>query len=98
MLDFDAEGTFSLLSFAEPTIFSHLTTCIPTATEKPGGCVFSSLVQDNDVAVVKELMGHSDIRTTQKYLHFRMSHLAEVVSNRKKMIKLLENRSEVEAK
>lgn len=58
----------------------------------------SQLIQNNDVAVVKELMGHSDIRTTQKYLHFRMAHLAEVVRDRKKVIRLLENRSGVEAK
>lgn len=43
----------------------------------------SQLIQYNDVAVVKELMGHSDIATTQKYLHMKIVNLAEVVNSRK---------------
>jgi integrase len=43
----------------------------------------SQLIQDNDVTIVKALMGHSDIRTTEKYTHMRVSRLADVVDARK---------------
>lgn len=74
--------------------YTGLDVCLYEGTRHSFG---SQLIQDNDVAVVKELMGHADIRTTQKYLHFRMTHLAEVVSHRKKAVKLVENRSKLEA-
>jgi integrase/recombinase XerD len=43
----------------------------------------SQLIQGNDVTIVKALMGHSDIRTTEKYTHMRVSRLADVVDARK---------------
>jgi site-specific recombinase XerD len=61
---------------------------------------FGSQLIDNgvDVTIVKELMGHSDIRTTEKYVHMRMSKLTDVVNSRKvvKMVRT-KNRSEIEA-
>jgi len=59
----------------------------------------TQLIQHNDVTVVKELMGHSDIRTTQKYVHMRMTKLSDVVNNRHiiKLASRVENRSETEA-
>lgn len=48
----------------------------------------SQLIEHEDVAYVKELMGHSDIRTTQKYLHMRMSKLRDVVNRRGKVIEM----------
>lgn len=42
----------------------------------------TQLIQDNDISIVKELMGHSDIRTTEKYLHMRMSKMSKVVNLR----------------
>lgn len=43
----------------------------------------TQLIQDNDVTIVKTLMGHSDIRTTEKYTHMRINRLADVVNSRK---------------
>ncbi len=43
----------------------------------------SQLIQNNDIMFVKELMGHSTISTTQKYLHMKMTNLTDVVNNRK---------------
>lgn len=57
----------------------------------------TQLIQNNDVTIVKELMGHSDIRTTEKYLHLKMTKLSEVVNSRRTVIKM-ENRSEIEVK
>jgi len=59
----------------------------------------SQLIENGiDVTIVKELMGHSDIRTTEKYVHMKMSKLADVVNSRKvvKMIRT-KNRSGIEA-
>ena len=57
----------------------------------------SQLIQNNDVTIVKELMGHSDIKTTEKYLHMKMTRLENAVNNRK-IVKLVrtENRTETE--
>ena len=43
----------------------------------------TQLIEDNDVTIVKALMGHSDIRTTEKYTHMRINRLADVVNSRK---------------
>lgn len=43
----------------------------------------SQLIQNNDIAVIKELMGHIDIRTTQRYLHMKITNLSDVVNSRK---------------
>lgn len=44
----------------------------------------SQLIQNGiDIAIVKELMGHSDIRTTQNYLHMRITNLSIAVNSRK---------------
>lgn len=56
----------------------------------------SQLVEENDISLVKELMGHSDIQTTQKYLHMRMTKLRDVVNKRGKVIPI--DRKEKEAK
>ena len=53
----------------------------------------SQLIEQEDVAYVKELLGHADIRTTQKYLHMRMSKLRDVVNRRGKVI-AMEGKSE----
>jgi len=47
------------------------------------------------IIVIKELMGHSDIRTTQHYLHLKMRNLANAVNSRKTPIRLV-NRSAIE--
>jgi integrase len=57
----------------------------------------SQIIQKYDVTFVKELLGHSDIRTTQKYLHLKMTKLSEIVNSRRTIIKM-ENRSEIEVK
>lgn len=54
----------------------------------------SQLIQNNDVVFVKELMGHSSIQTTEKYLHMRMTKLHDVVNSRK--VVRLENRTKIE--
>jgi len=56
----------------------------------------SQLIEQYDIKFVKELMGHSDIRTTEKYLHLKQHKLREIVNNRGK-IRVL-NRSEIEVK
>jgi len=43
----------------------------------------SQLVLKNDVTIVKELMGHSTIKTTSNYLHFRMNHLSGAINSRR---------------
>ena len=55
----------------------------------------TQLIQDNDVTIVKALMGHSDIRTTEKYTHMRINRLADVVNSRK-VIRLQKNGSKVD--
>lgn len=55
----------------------------------------SQMIQNNDLTTVKELMGHSDIRTTQHYLHLKMRNLAHAVNSRKTPIRLV-NRSAIE--
>lgn len=49
----------------------------------------TQLIQDNDVTMVKELMGHSDIRTTEKYLHMKVTKLTDIVNARKKIVRLV---------
>ncbi len=44
--------------------------------------------QGIDIAIVKELARHSDIRTTQKYTHIRTSRLHEVVNRRGEIVEL----------
>lgn len=39
-----------------------------------------------DITAVKELAGHSDIRTTVKYVHLSLSKLREIANNREKNI------------
>ena len=39
-----------------------------------------------DITAVKELAGHSDIRTTVKYVHLSLSKLREMANNREKNI------------
>lgn len=57
----------------------------------------SQLIQNNDVTMVKELMGHSDIKTTEKYLHMKMAKLEDAVNNRKHLMLIRsKNRSELE--
>jgi site-specific recombinase XerD len=56
----------------------------------------SQLIEDNDVYFVKEAMGHADIRTTQNYLHMRMTKLRDVLNRRKRVVSM-PNRSEIEA-
>ncbi|MDW7998220.1 MAG: site-specific integrase, partial [Thermodesulfovibrio sp.] len=36
-----------------------------------------------DITAIKELAGHSDIRTTEKYIHRSLSSLKEIANNRK---------------
>jgi len=47
----------------------------------------TQLIEDGvDIAVVKELARHADIRTTQKYLHIRTSKLHDVVNRRGQVV------------
>ncbi len=55
----------------------------------------TQLAETNDIYKVKELMRHSDIRTTQKYLHIKTTRLANIVNARKKVLKIAD-RSEIE--
>lgn len=42
-----------------------------------------------DITAIKELAGHSDIRTTEKYIHRSLSNLREIANNRQgKVIKI----------
>ena len=43
----------------------------------------SQLIQNNDVTLVKELMGHSDIRTTEQYIHAKLERLSDAVNTRR---------------
>lgn len=54
----------------------------------------SQLIERNDVVAVKELMGHSSIKTTEKYLHMKTTRLRDVVNSRK--LTRVQNRSELE--
>jgi integrase len=56
----------------------------------------TQMIQNNDVSIVKELMGHSDIRTTQKYLHTKMDKLNKAVNSRG--VIFLQNKTEIELK
>ena len=58
----------------------------------------SQLIQNNDISIIKELMGHSDIRTTQNYLHMRIANLTEAVNSRKvlRLVKPERNRQVTE--
>ncbi len=76
-------------------VYSESDVCLYEATRHSFG---SQMIQNNDVTVVKELMGHADIRTTEKYLHFRMAHLADVPGRRREVVKLVPKRSETEVK
>jgi len=56
----------------------------------------SQLIEDNDIYFVKEAMGHADIRTTQSYLHMRVTKLRDILNHRRKVAQI-GNRSEIEA-
>ncbi len=58
----------------------------------------SQLVEKYDISLVSELMGHSDIRTTRKYIHARVKKLAAMVNDRKAIFMLAksENRPEID--
>ncbi|MCX5804303.1 MAG: tyrosine-type recombinase/integrase [Proteobacteria bacterium] len=71
--------------------YSALDVCLYEGTRHSFG---SQLIQNNDVTLVKELMGHSDIRTTVKYLHLKMDKLEGAVNNRK--VISLANRTRIE--
>jgi integrase len=60
--------------------------CLYEATRHSFG---SQMIQKNDVSVVKELMGQSDIRSTEKYLHFKVAHLAEALDGRRQVVELV---------
>lgn len=72
--------------------YSSLDVCLYEGTRHSFG---SQLIQNNDVTQVQALMGHSDIRTTMKYLHLKMTKLNDVVNSRKKVLKLV-NRTNLE--
>jgi integrase len=58
----------------------------------------SQLVEKYDISLVGELMGHSDIRTTKKYLHARVAKLAAIVNDRRAIFSIVkpENRTGIE--
>jgi site-specific recombinase XerC len=47
------------------------------------------MIQSNDVSVVKELLGQTDIRSTEKYLHFKVAHLADALDGRRQVVELV---------
>lgn len=58
----------------------------------------SQLVQKNDITVIKELMGHSTIKTTEGYLHYRIKHLTSAVNTRRdNVIELDREQTKIEA-
>jgi integrase len=65
--------------------------CLYEATRHSYG---SQLIENNDVMMVKELMGHSSVKTTEKYLHMRVAKLRDAVNSRKSVRVI--NRSELE--
>ena len=52
------------------------------------------MIEKADVSIVKELMGHSSIKTTEKYLHMKVEKLKDVVNSRGKI--RMVNRSDLE--
>jgi integrase len=56
----------------------------------------SQLIEDHDIYFVKELMGHADIRTTQAYLHMKVTKLRQILNQRGRVTPMA-NRSEIEA-
>jgi integrase len=60
--------------------------CLYEATRHSFG---SQMIQHNDVSVVKELLGQSDVRSTEKYLHFKVAHLTEALDGRRQVIELV---------
>ncbi|HNS79394.1 MAG TPA: tyrosine-type recombinase/integrase [Syntrophorhabdus sp.] len=72
--------------------YSNLDVCLYEGTRHSFG---SQLIQNNDVTHVQALMGHSDIRTTMKYLHLKMDKLSDAVNARKKVLRLV-NRTKIE--
>jgi len=70
---------------------SGLDECLYEATRHSYG---SQLIQNNDVMYVKELMGHSSVKTTEKYLHMRQEKLRDIVNSRKSVSVI--NRSDLE--
>ncbi len=71
--------------------FSGTDICLYEATRHSFG---SQLIEKADVSVVKELMGHSSIKTTEKYLHMKVEKLKNVVNSRGKI--RMVNRSDLE--
>ena len=60
--------------------------CLYEATRHSFG---SQMIQNNDVSVVKELLGQSDVRSTEKYLHFKIAHLAAALDGRRQVVELV---------
>ncbi|HVN97076.1 MAG TPA: tyrosine-type recombinase/integrase [Syntrophorhabdaceae bacterium] len=61
---------------------------------------FCSQLLENgaDIRMVQELVGHSDIRMTEKYTHVKIKRLLDLVNSRKvRRLNESENRSEIEA-
>jgi integrase len=72
--------------------YSKADVCLYEGTRHSFG---SQLIDNNnDISIVKELMGHSSIKTTEKYMHMKTKKLRDVTNSRTK-IKML-NRSELE--
>lgn len=62
--------------------YSGASVCLYEATRHSFG---TQLIEQADVSVVKELMGHSSIKTTEKYLHMKVEKLKDVVNARGKI-------------
>jgi len=71
--------------------YSGVDVCLYEGTRHSFG---SQLIEKNDVIAVKELMGHSSVKTTEKYLHMKITRLRDVVNSRK--LTRVQNRSELE--
>jgi integrase len=71
--------------------YSAVDVCLYEGTRHSFG---SQLIERADVIFVKELMGHSSVKTTEKYLHMKTTRLRDIVNSRK--LTRVQNRSELE--